>query len=135
MKSLAKCCCGSTSIEIQGKPLINSVCHCDDCKKRTGSSFGISIYVKNIQIIKKHGETTIYKIDTDAKQERHFCTNCGTTLYWKVENFPELTGIAGGCFNNLNELEPEYNFRSENMCTWLTMPNNWKTTISPEAFQ
>ena len=135
MNLVATCCCGNTSIEIEGKPLVNSVCHCNDCKKRTGSAFGISVYVKDKQIIKKNGLTTIYKIDTDTKQERHFCSSCGTTLYWKVATFPELIGIAGGCFNNINELEPEYNFRSENVCTWLIMPNNWKTTIPPEAFQ
>ena len=135
MNSIATCCCGHASIEVQGKPLVNSICHCNDCKKRTGSAFGISVYVKYKQIVKLCGETTIYKIETGTAQERHFCVSCGTTLYWQTANFPKLTGIAGGCFNNINDLEPEYNFRSENMCAWLAIPDNWKTTIAPETFQ
>ena len=135
MSSVAKCCCGDLSIEIDGSPLVNAVCHCNDCKKRTGSAFGLSVYIKNKQIVKTQGQSTIYKITGDINQERHFCSNCGTTLYWKLSNYPELTGIAGGCFASTKILDPDYSFTNENKCHWLTLPENWKTTITPEDFK
>lgn len=135
MTSIAKCCCGNLSVEIKGKPLVNAVCHCDDCKRRTGSAFGLSVYVNDKQIINTVGQTENYKIKGNISQERYFCSNCGTTLFWKISSYPELTGIAGGCFTGSNTLEPEYTFTNENKCDWLVLPATWKTTITPEAFQ
>ena len=37
----AVCCCGQATIEVEGEPAIHAVCHCDNCKRRTGSAFGI----------------------------------------------------------------------------------------------
>jgi len=36
----ALCCCGACSIEVEGDPAINAICHCANCKRRTGSAFG-----------------------------------------------------------------------------------------------
>ena len=135
MTSIAKCCCGKLSIEIEGIPLVNAACHCNDCKKRTGSAFGLSVYINNKQIVNTQGQHKIYKINGDIKQERYFCSNCGTTLYWKLSNYPELTGVAGGCFAESNIREPEYTITNENKCNWLSLPENWETSITPEAFQ
>lgn len=40
----ATCCCWQASIGVEGEPKIHLVCHCNNCKKRTGSAFGISAY-------------------------------------------------------------------------------------------
>lgn len=42
MVRTATCCCGQTSIEVSGEPVFHCVCHCDNCKRRTGSAFGVS---------------------------------------------------------------------------------------------
>jgi len=48
----ASCCCGELNIELEGKPLVNAICHCNDCKKRKGSAFGISHYYKTGKSLK-----------------------------------------------------------------------------------
>lgn len=134
MNLIAICCCGNLSIEIQGNPIVNAVCHCNDCKRRTGSAFGMSVYVKDEQIVCKQGETRVYKVNSDVQQERYFCNYCGTTLYWKVSNFPDLTGIAGGCFAESEILKPDYTVSNDNICTWVNFPGELKNTITPDDF-
>ena len=125
----ATCCCGQASIEVEGNPKIHLVCHCDNCKKRTGSAFGVSAYFADTQVIRKIGKMEIYEINTDAtQQERHFCKSCGTTLYWKIsrsQEIPgssEMTGIAGGCFTDDPLPEPTMTVSNEQKCAWLELP-------------
>ena len=127
----AKCCCGQLSIEVEGEPKIHLVCHCNDCKKRTGSAFGESVYFADSQVKNKHGGAAIYKINDDTtQQERYFCKSCGTTLYWKIFKFPgmsggvvDMTGIAGGCFSENPLFAPTITANNERKCAWVELPN------------
>lgn len=93
----ARCCCGACTIEVAGAPVMNAICHCDNCKRRTGSAFGWSVYVVDEQVIGQSGALGCYEIPA-REQRRWFCTVCGTTLFWKIDSQPGRTGIAGGCF-------------------------------------
>ncbi len=94
----ARCCCGACAIEVLGAPLVNAICHCDNCKRRTGSAFGWSTYFADDQIVARSGELRCYEI-CGGRQQRWFCGTCGTTLYWTIATRPGQTGIAGGCFD------------------------------------
>lgn len=129
MKHTATCCCESISIIIEGTPYINAVCHCENCKKRTGSAFGISVYFKSEQVVEIHGNTEVYKIDNETNQERHFCKQCGTTLHWYTSSLPGYIGIAGGCFNAMPFPEPMYTLSNQNKCSWLSLPTHFKEQL------
>ena len=129
MNRIAECCCGQLSLELSGAPEIHGVCHCNNCKKRTGSAFGISSYFNNNQILKKNGDANCYSLHNFEKnhdQQRYFCKVCGTTLFWSVSTMPDLTGIAGGCFINKPLDEPTYSASHTNICSWLSLPNGWQ---------
>jgi len=86
----AICCCGDSSIEVSGEPTLNGVCHCDNCKRRTGSAFGWQMYFLDTQVLATEGEFSVHRIRDE--QRRFFCANCGTTLFWKSAFMPEQTG-------------------------------------------
>ena len=50
MKRIARCCCREIGVEVEGLPWLHAVCHCDNCKRRTGSAFGVSAYFEDDQI-------------------------------------------------------------------------------------
>jgi len=125
----AQCCCGQASIELEGDPTIHAVCHCKDCKKRTGSAFGISAYFSNSQVRRKIGGVQIYEINNEeTRQKRYFCSFCGTTLYWEMSHFPripgvtEMTGVASGCFVDEPLPNPVFSANNEDRCVWLELP-------------
>jgi len=114
----ATCCCGDATISVEGEPQIHGICHCDDCKRRTGSAFGWSAYFRDERIVRKTGETLRYTIAGREPQERCFCKRCGSTLYWKTESLrlKGLTGIAGGNFVETPLPELKVSFRSNQKC-------------------
>ena len=130
MNRTATCACGETTIEVEGDPKLHLVCNCNDCKKRTGSAFGISAYFSDNQIKNKNGKTLTYEVNNnETEQLRYFCKSCGTTLYWKISKFPsipgisEMIGIAGGCFTDKLLPDPTLSASNKNKCAWLDLPN------------
>jgi len=125
----AECCCRSVAIEVEGDPTIHAVCHCENCKRRTGSAFGISAYFMDSAIIRISGKAKSYEFESKSsatRQTRHFCETCGTTLYWKISTLPNLTAIAGGCFTETPLGEPKQTVSNENRCSWVKLPESWK---------
>jgi hypothetical protein len=127
MTRTARCCCEQCSIEVEGEPAINAVCHCGNCKRRTGSAFGWSSYFEDAQVLGKFGELKAYSIRNE--QERWFCAQCGTTLFWHSIHFPGQTGIAGGCFQDMPLPPPSLTVANEGRCAWVGLPTHWQASF------
>lgn len=125
----ATCACGQASITVNALPTMHGVCHCTNCKRRTGSAFGISAYFDKTAVVEIKGETKVYSFHHAAQnhdQERHFCVNCGTTLFWFLSAAPESIGIAGGCFADEVLPEPTFSVTDRKRFSWASLPAHWK---------
>src|SRR5260370_30876103 len=100
MSRKATCCCGKCTIEVEGEPVMNAICHCNNCKRRTGSAFGWSAYFTDGQILQQAGDLKAYVLSGANPAQRWFCTNCGSTLFLKADLIKDHTGLAGGCFTH-----------------------------------
>jgi hypothetical protein len=126
LRRTARCCCQACSIAVEGEPALNAVCHCDSCKRRTGSAFGWSSYFPDTQVVGTSGAFEVYAKDGAAGYRWHFCARCGTTLYWKSFGFlPDCTGVAGGCFTEDPLPPPNFSASDARRCAWLTLPEDW----------
>ena len=128
MTRSARCCCGAASVTVAGEPEVNGVCHCTDCKRRTGSAFGWQVYVQDDAVIATSGELAIYVVGDPPRQQRHFCTACGTTLWWKSDFLPAHTGLAAGSFEPPMP-EPSLRVSEDKRCSWVELPEGWSRTF------
>lgn len=87
----AQCACGRVEIAVENEPLLVLACHCDFCQKRSGNVFIASAHFSDEQIVSISGETKVYNgLEVDGVGaaavpggiDYHFCTTCGSTLYW-----------------------------------------------------
>jgi len=125
---VAKCCCGACSIEVEGPPVLNGVCHCANCKRRTGGAFGWSCYFRSEDVTAITGQFETYRIGSHNPQERHFCAACGTTLHWTSDFMPGHHGVAGGCFRTEEIGPPTVTVSNADRCDWVGLPEAWATT-------
>ena len=124
----ATCACGQASITVNALPTLHGICNCTNCKRRTGSAFGISAYFDQDAVVERTGATSVYAFhhaQLNHDQERHFCSKCGTTLFWFVSNMPTEIGIAGGCFEDGALPEPGASYRDCKRHPWVTLPAHW----------
>ena len=124
MPNTAHCACSRISITVSGEPAYHVVCHCTDCKRRTGSAFGLSQYYRPAQVVEQAGTTNIYAFHNQRRgndQERHFCAKCGTTLFWYTSARPHLIGIAAGCFPDESFGVPTISGTSSKKLPWVEL--------------
>ena len=97
MKS--RCLCGKIEFEYELLPGLMGNCHCEECRRSSGSAFVTSLYINptSHKIIK--GEEYIQEYNHTPKLGRVFCKVCGSRLwnYGKLSN----SAIAQAPFANV----------------------------------
>jgi hypothetical protein len=128
------CTCGSVRFELESDPLWVLACHCDSCKKRTGSAYGISVMVETDTVKEFIGETKIYlrRGDSGNQVRYEFCPNCGTTLRWFVEIVSGRQAFAGGTFDNLDNLRPVAEMYTDAAAPWARLGCELSRPLAPD---
>jgi len=102
------CLCGQVTLSAQGTPDRVGLCHCRDCRKHHGALFyATAIFPVEAVIIS--GETRAYK-------GRHFCPNCGSSVFARTGDEIE---IHLGALDNADALEPTYECWTRRRAAWL----------------
>jgi hypothetical protein len=83
------------------------VCHCNACKKRTGSAYGISVAAAADAVETFTGAITTFTRVGDSGQtvDYDFCPSCGTTVRWRVGRMPNRIVFAGGALDDATQLQ------------------------------
>jgi hypothetical protein len=100
------CSCGTVRFAIN-RYLYVLACHCDACKKRTGSAFGLSVPVDVENIVSFSGETMTYIRTAESGRNVHyeFCPRCGTTVRWRLAGASSRYIFAAGAFDDVQDLK------------------------------
>ena len=89
----------------------------------------MSAYFLRVDVVEIRGDMRVYAFHQqaqDADQERHFCSKCGTTLFWYTSARPHLIGIAAGCFPDDSFGEPAISGTSSKKLPWVQLPQSCK---------
>lgn len=73
------CLCGSVQYEISGEPQKFYHCHCQRCRKATGTGHATNMFLQPGSLKWIKGEELIrrYKVPEAARFTNSFCSNCG----------------------------------------------------------
>lgn len=95
----ATCACGQLAAEYAGEPVRISVCHCLDCKRRSGSAFAAQARFPE-EAVTITGESRIWRRVSDGGgvAEFGFCPECGSTVFYRIDSMPGLVAIPLGAF-------------------------------------
>lgn len=92
MKSIeVKCRCGAIGLKIDGDPVAQIYCHCDDCRAAQGAAYvGSSIYpARSVHVVR--GEPTPMVVKATQRMR---CAVCATYLFAEVTQ-AELRSVNG----------------------------------------
>ena len=99
MTRVASCACGQLRVVCHREPSKIALCHCLECQKRTGSTYGIAAFFPRADV-ELQGEAREYIRTADSGFEVvfHFCPTCGSSVYWEPRRAPDLIAVAVGAF-------------------------------------
>jgi hypothetical protein len=115
----AACCCGQLTATVEGEPVRRSMCHCLECQRRTGSIFGVQARWPRGQV-KLEGKATKYVRagDSGGKIDFYFCPTCGSTVYWVMQEQPDIVAVTVGSFADPKFPPPKFSVYESRRHPW-----------------
>lgn len=120
MDRIATCSCGALRAQCSGEPARVSVCHCLDCKRRTGSAFSYNATFAAEQVETSGPSNPFTRSSEEGFWGRHhFCPECGDTLFYEIERRPGMITVPVGAFADPDFPPPTVSVYGERRHAWL----------------
>jgi hypothetical protein len=128
-----QCLCGKVKYTISSSPIQMGQCHCDDCRKSTGTGHASNAFFNKDDVVIE-GETSSYDSVTDTGSiiTRHFCSSCGSRLFGTSNVFTKMMSVAAGSLDDsswfkanvivYNKSKPVWDVMDESIPTFDAMP-------------
>jgi hypothetical protein len=128
------CLCGAIRYEIEGEPFRIANCHCDDCRKATGSAYATNVFFQKDQITLLQGTLKKFEHTADSGNTmfKEFCDNCGSQVLGGGSMRPGVKSVKVGSIDDASFVKPDVNLYTshklgctlidENIDTFETMP-------------
>jgi hypothetical protein len=133
------CVCGATRYRLTAEPLTLYACHCTDCQKRSGSAFGLSMWVRRDALELTQGEITRHRaaLADGRVSNARLCARCGTRLWSEPERHPELAVVRPGTLDDTSGLEPVAHIWTRSAQPWFRFPEGVATydTQPPDTLE
>lgn len=102
------CLCGKLRIVVSGRPLRVGICHCLDCRKHHGGLF-YAAAIFPAAAVATTGETRAFR-------GRHFCPDCGSSLFARTGDEVE---VHLGALDAPDQFQPSYECWTLRREAWL----------------
>ena len=122
----ASCRCGQLRVTTRGEPVRVSVCHCLDCKKRSGSAFAVQARWPAEQVRAEGRSKSWSKLaDSGNRITFYFCPDCGSDVHYVIEGkFAGLVAVPLGAFDDPYFARPSFSVWEERKHDWVEVLGN-----------
>lgn len=123
MNHEGRCLCGAVTVALAAAPAMINMCHCADCQRRSGSPFGMAVWLAQADVAIS-GETRSFDHVSDKGRElvNCFCPVCGSTVCYTAAINPGLIAIPAGLFADPDTPPPQRSVFEERRHPWVTVP-------------
>jgi hypothetical protein len=114
------CLCGAIRYEYDGEIGSAGYCHCADCRRISGSAFGVSLRVKaaGFRIVKGAPKGFTKPGDSSRPVTRYFCPDCGSPLFTEPPLHPETVFIKAGSLDDPTIVTPDRQAWTRSRVAW-----------------
>ncbi len=121
----AACSCGKLTLTTQGEPVRISVCHCLACQQRTGSIFGAQArFPRNNVETRGQSREYVRTGDSGKKITLSFCPECGSTVYYQLDDQRDVIAVPVGAFADPEFPPPRVSVYESRRHAWAGLPND-----------
>ena len=123
------CLCSYVRYEHAGEPGDANYCHCPDCRRTTGSAFGIGVRgrVDALRIISGCVKAYTKVADSGNEITREFCPECGSPLFTRSPVHLEFVYIKAGSLDDPSLVKPICQIWTEMAVPWTRIDDRLTT--------
>lgn len=112
------CLCGEVRFEIEGEFERFYLCHCEHCRKDTGSAHASNLFSSTATLRWASGKDKVSQFNLPAtRHSRAFCCICGSALPMLQVN-GELLVVPAGSLNSRISLRPNAHIFASSRASW-----------------
>jgi hypothetical protein len=102
------CLCGAVRYAYAGEAGPAGYCHCGDCRRTSGSAFGVSVRAAADQFLIVAGvpKSFVKLGDSGREVSRFFCGDCGSPLFTRPPLHPDVVFIKAGSLDDPSVVRP-----------------------------
>jgi hypothetical protein len=95
------CACGAVRYEIDAEPIRGFYCQCRECQRDTGSGHAaVAVFPSAAMRVAGPAIEHQRTADSGAQKRKGFCGTCGSPLYNKPQNKPDMIGVYVGTLDD-----------------------------------
>ena len=112
------CYCGAVRFEVSGDPIWIGHCHCDSCRRASGSVMA-TLASYNTDQVEFTGTLPVSGANHPSNDGviRSFCEKCGSPVAYGPNG--NVINLQLGLFNDPLQLKPQEHFFYDNKVDWL----------------
>lgn len=112
--------CGAVRYEVSGEIGPAGYCHCEDCRRVSGSAFGVSVRVpaSAFRIVAGVPRSLTKAGDSGRLVARHFCGDCGSPLFTLPPLHPDDVFIEAGSLDDPTVVRPNRQAWTRSRVEW-----------------
>ncbi len=118
MKYKGSCLCGKVTFEIEGDFKNFYLCHCERCRKDTGSAHAANLFSSTAELkwLSGQNEVTTYNYRSEG-HIKSFCAICGSALP-NIQMDGELLVVPAGSIDSDIQMKPQGHIYYANKASW-----------------
>jgi len=112
--------CGFVRYEYEGGVGPASYCHCQDCRRVTGSAFniGVRLEVRAFRIVRGEVMRFTKLADSGNRISRAFCPECGSPLFTESPRHAEYIYVKAGSLDDPGLVKPSHQIWMDSAVSW-----------------
>lgn len=105
MKFSGKCLCGAVNYQAVGAPVVVAQCHCDECRRLSGTGHTIGAMFKSSEVtLNGNLQEYTYTSCTGSEVTKAFCATCGSPIYGANTRLADHVTLSVGTMDDASAL-------------------------------
>ena len=118
------CLCGAVRFEVT-EPLVSAgYCHCTRCQRRTGTAASAQARIVPGSLRILSGNELIRAYEPPDGFAKHFCSACGSALWSRGRDDPEIVSVRLGAFDGDPGIRPSARSFVAYAAPWEPIPDD-----------
>jgi len=117
-----QCLCGTIQFQITKTPKWICHCHCQSCRRNTGSVVATFVGVNDQDIEFTTDKRSFYESSPGVR--RGFCSNCGTPVTFEADRYPNEVHIYISTLNEPEYFKPQAHVHYAERISWFDVKDD-----------